>query len=81
MLNEDPTVSIIVTGYSTATEKPETAEGRAKATFAYITSVKGISADRIKYEGIVPEPNTDEGPSITDEHADAANRKVEFKAQ
>ena len=81
LLNEDPTVSIIVTGYSTATEKPETAEGRAKAIFAYITSVKGISADRIKYEGIVPEPNTDEGPSITDEHADAANRKVEFKAQ
>tara|TARA_B110000495_G_C23020185_1_gene605093 strand:+ start:664 stop:1803 length:1140 start_codon:yes stop_codon:yes gene_type:complete len=81
LLNEDPTVSIIVTGYSTATEKPETAEGRAKATFAYITSVKGISADRIKYEGIVPEPNTDEGPSITDEHAAAANRKVEFKAQ
>ena len=81
LLNEDPTVSIIVTGYSTATEKPEIAEGRAKAIFAYITSVKGIAADRIKYKGIVPERNTDEGPAITDEHADAANRKVEFKAQ
>ena len=81
LLNEDPTVNIEITGYSIASEKPETAEGRAKAVYTYLTKTKGLSTDRVTYKGIAPEANPDEGPSITDDHADAANRKVEFKAQ
>ncbi|MBD79642.1 MAG: hypothetical protein CL840_12050 [Crocinitomicaceae bacterium] len=76
LLNEDPTVSITVIGYSSATETPEIAEGRAKAVFAYLTSVKGVSANRINYKGVVPEVNEEDGPAITDAHAEAEDRRV-----
>jgi Tol biopolymer transport system component len=68
-------------GYISASEDEEVAEARAKAIFAYMTSVKGIDANRINYRGEVPETDEDEGPQVVDAHAEAEDRKVEFEGQ
>jgi outer membrane protein OmpA-like peptidoglycan-associated protein len=47
-LNNDPTALVIIDGHSDAGEKKGTAQKRAENAKAYLTQVKGISANRIE---------------------------------
>jgi outer membrane protein OmpA-like peptidoglycan-associated protein len=81
LMKEDAAIKITVIGYTSVTEDAEVAEGRAKAVFAYLTSEKGVDASRINYKGVAPELGEDAGPQVSDAHAEAEDRKVEFKGQ
>ena len=80
LLVEDPTVNITVVGYSAKSENDEVAEGRAKAIFAYMTTIKGIDANRVNYKKVLAEDD-DEESTVIDEQMEAELRKVEFQGR
>lgn len=80
-MTEDPTLKIMIEGHLAPNENAEIAQARAKAVFTYLTENKGIDASRLQYKGVVPEADPDAGPAVTDAHADAEARRVQFKGQ
>lgn len=78
LMSENADISIELIGHTAAAELEKLADDRAKAIYTYLTTDKGVDANRIDYKGVGYAEPKSEGE---DAHANAENRRVEFKVK
>jgi outer membrane protein OmpA-like peptidoglycan-associated protein len=78
LMNEDSSLRIELQGHNASNEDMGLGDERAKAVFVYMTTEKGVDANRVDYKGYgFDMPKSEEANAA----AHAQNRRVEFKVK